>query len=57
MLKLEIIEIDGELGLVLPPQMIEAMSLKDGSTLIATAEPRGYLLKPDDNEPSQPTGR
>jgi hypothetical protein len=52
--KLEIIDIDGELGFVLPAEMIEAMSLKEGSLITATVDSHGILLESADDQPSLP---
>lgn len=50
--KLEVLEIDGELGFVLPAEVIQAMSLKEGSSIVAIVDSRGIFLKADDTEPS-----
>ncbi len=50
--KLEVLEIDGELGFVLPAEVIQAMSLKEGSSIVAIVDSRRIFLKADDTEPS-----
>jgi len=39
--KLKIIEVGEELGIVFPDEMIEAMGLKEGSTIIAIPDTGG----------------
>ncbi len=43
--KLKIIEVGEELGIVFPDEMIEAMGLKEGSTIIAIPEAGGIRFE------------
>lgn len=45
--KLEIIEIGAELGVILPPEILDALEVKEGDTLLATVEENSILLKKD----------
>lgn len=45
--KLEIIEIGAELGVILPPEILDALEVKEGDSLLETVEENGILLKKD----------
>jgi len=46
----KIVEIDGELGIVLPKSAVRAFNLRKGDTLTLAEFPEGFLLSPLDPE-------
>ena len=46
----KIIEIDGELGIVLPKRAVRTFNLRKGDTLTLAERPEGLLLSPLDPE-------
>jgi putative addiction module antidote len=48
MLCLKIVEIEGGLGFVLPPELLEQMKLAAGDRLLVTQTPTGWVMNPVD---------
>jgi len=44
MIELKLIQVGDEVGVVLPPELLESLGVRDGDTLGATVTPNGLLL-------------
>jgi hypothetical protein len=52
--RLEIIELGGELGFILPDDLVSAWNLSEGEILTATAIEGGFLFVPEQPSKAQP---
>jgi hypothetical protein len=55
--KLKLIEVDGEVGVVLPDEVLETMHLKEGSTIFAKLDAGGVLLTSSRPKPQEDKDR
>jgi hypothetical protein len=53
MTKMRIIEVDGEAAVIFPEEMISALGLKEGDTLIATPDDGGLKIAVDRDHEGQ----